>query len=242
MQQDEGYLKDYVRSLLPADAMAAADRRYATEPAFAQEVDEMRLLMELAEMSLRARMREEAQAAEVRARVQARARMPRMAMWAAAAAAVLLVTVGIVWMLQPSQGERIFREYFEHSPRHGSSLGAGNSLPAFRKYDEHRYDTALVLLRAIPRSDGSWDEAQFYIAVSLLALDSTEAGVAGMQGYLEGHDADDARFAEAQWYLGLGLLRLGRLEEGRSVLAKLLDAGGGDGHGEAILEILGRLR
>jgi hypothetical protein len=240
MHQDEEYLKNYVRGLLSSEAMTAADRRYATDPAFAQEVDETRLLMELAEMSLRARMREEAQAAEARTQGQARAGMPHWAMWAAAAGVVLLVTVGIVWMLQPSQGERIFREYFAHSPRHGSSLGTGSSTTAFRQYDEQHYDSALVLLRAIPRSDSSWDAAQYCIAVSLLALDSTEAGVAGMQEYVEGHDADDARFAEAQWYLGLGLLRLGRLEEGRSVLAKLLDAGGGDEHAEDILEILGR--
>jgi hypothetical protein len=219
MEFDEQYIEDYIRRKLADEDMRQADARYSAEPAFAQAVDEMRLLMELAHLSREERMR--AQVADAQARHLAQRSRPRkMPLLLAAATFLLLAVVGGIWVLRPPLGKRIYADEFRMPSSYEQTLGT-QAQAAYRKYDAGEYREALPLLRSIPVGDSAWDKAQFFIAASQLGADSSAAAITGFQGYLDRHIVGDRWYAEAQWYLALALLDVGRLPEAKTMLQAL---------------------
>ena len=248
MDQDEIYIKNYLQRQLPAAEMAAAETRYAADPVWAQQVEERRLLLELAELSLRERMRVEARAAERRAVISAGKGAVGLGLgvggfgryWAVAAVLVLLLGVGAVWVFRAPLGERLFEAYVQHPTHPGASLGGSPVKEAYRYYDAHDYARALPLLRKIPEDSPEGDEAAFYVAYSQLALDTVDAAIAGFGTYIAQHNASEPLYYEAHWYLGLAYLKAGQVADAKHWLQLLLGMPGG-GHRVEIKEILEKL-
>jgi tetratricopeptide (TPR) repeat protein len=217
MNDDEGYIERYVRAELTAMEMAAADARSAADPAFAQAVADMRLLMELAHRARDLRVDDAVRAARARQEAGGRA-TPAIVVWAVAAVVMLLAVVGVFYWLQPVDA----MSYFEAPPSTDAILGGGGMEPAFQRYDAGDYEGALLLLGAIPRTDtADWEEAQYYGAASLMALGHGDLAIPMWEGFLQRNADRSTQYQEARWYLALCYADVGRKADALAILQEI---------------------
>lgn len=151
-----------------------------------------------------------------------------------AAAVILLIAAPAIYFGAPSQNEKIFAAYFEPYPNLTPIVRGDGAADQFQSamlaYERQDYQTALDLFSEIADADDRYASAQFYAALSNLALDNARDAIPRLQYVL---NQGNSLYSDAvEWYLALAIIRNGNLSEGRDILDKLI-AGGSSFENEA---------
>lgn len=142
----------------------------------------------------------------------------------AAAAAVVLVAIGLLFYFAQPNYEKLYAANFEPYPnviaptvRDNGKDEENEVATAFSYYDNRRYADASAAFEKLYQTNGE-DYALFYRSVSLMATGRIQKGIAALENHT--WKEPDNYQTIAQWYLGLGYLKLRNKEKASAHLEK----------------------
>lgn len=238
---EESYIIAYLHGKLAAAEAEAADRRRKEDAAFAQAVEETRLLMEVAHQSRMADMQSRVAAARAEAEAQPRTRRGRPWRILGAVAAVAAVLVFAVnWLLRPTSIDEIVHEAFEPMPS-GHTLGGGTLNEAYQAYQGEKpdYARATELFAKVPPEDKEHGTAQLYLGNCQLALHRYHDAVLTLEALYNGPRPIPME-EDVRWYLALAYLGDGQVVAGEGLLKEIV-ARPRDTYHDRAARVLGRL-
>ncbi|MEO7308016.1 MAG: tetratricopeptide repeat protein [Ferruginibacter sp.] len=143
--------------------------------------------------------------------------------WLAAAAAVLIILIGTVYVLtnKETSPEKLYASYSEHAPVKIQLRGnTGDSLAgmAADKFNNKKYNEALPLLQAYVKQQP--DDIQMNISLGICYLEMSRFTDA--EQVFSAIAAGQTAYAEtANWYLALTALKQKDIEKCRSILSRI---------------------
>lgn len=206
-------IEAYVLDRMSATERAAFELRLASEPDLRAELELERENIRAVELGgLQRTLRS---IAEQDGRVSAGTGAGNWKQFLAyAAAAALVITIGLLWTTRPSQHERLFAEHFVADPGLPVAMSASNdpvfadAMVSYKEGDHTKArDTWMSLLQQEPLND----TLRYFVASSWLA-EGNAAEAIPLLTSLAG--SDTSVFSRpARWYLFLAHLRSGNTEQ-----------------------------
>lgn len=150
----------------------------------------------------------------------------RKANWYAyAAAAAILIIIGLFFYRSQPNYAKIYAENFEIYPNvvaptvrdHGGSE-PNLRATAFSYYDNRRFEDAALAFDELYQATGE-DYAVFYGSMSLMALGDTQKAITAMESHT--WTQTDEYQTMAHWYVGLGYLKLQNKDMAIALLQKV---------------------
>ncbi|CAH1002269.1 hypothetical protein LEM8419_03188 [Neolewinella maritima] len=167
----------------------------------------------------------EAELPPLTAEAAPRRRLPRWS-WAAAAALLLLLGLSYWLLLDPSPTEQIVANEFAWLPRQEATLGPTEDIPdGLRAYDRQDYATAYPLLLQGVEA-GQLDSINLlYTGVAALGAEAPTVARDALQALLDAGTYTQSE-PEIRYYLALAHLQLGDRGAGTQVLQPLTESDG----------------
>ncbi|MEM1319443.1 MAG: tetratricopeptide repeat protein [Bacteroidota bacterium] len=214
-------LLDWLDGLLPADEADQLSKQLEVDPQLRQQlqqVKEARLLLSTAHQN---RILEDVEQIASQEAPPPRLQKPRFRWLQVAAVLLLLLALGGYTLYLPTQysNQALYAQYIEYYPGQGALMTSGGEQgrpaphqQALKPYDQGDYEQALSLLQQVPASSPYYNDIQFYLANTHLALGQAEAAVTILQDLLP-KAAGLGSKSRMRWYLALAHLGAGQLEE-----------------------------
>ncbi len=229
-------IEAYVLDRMDASEREAFEQRMAADGALRAEVEMSRDNIRAVELGGVARMLKVIAAEEVSSRHGASDHAWKQYMKYAAAAAIVLS--GLLWVLRPSAGERLFAEHYAADPGLPVAMSATDD-PAFAdamvSYKEGKYAEARAKWSPLLQAEPMNDTLRYYMASASLALYDADAAIPLLEGLST--DRSSVFHAKSQWFLFLAYVKCDDASKAR---AMALD--NDPIHGESVRAIKARLK
>lgn len=146
--------------------------------------------------------------------------------WPLAAAAVIIIAVGFLYMLfhtGTSTTETLFLSYYKPFPIEVNTRGnVDDKFTVFEKYSSHEYkDAALLFEELISRNDSTVSRPLLYLLLgnSYLNNDDIAKAMASFSIVMESGDVIMAQ--HGKWYYALSLIKINKRKEALQVLNEI---------------------
>lgn len=145
--------------------------------------------------------------------------------WVAAASIILFVaTFGITYFTtnQNSLEERLYNSYYEPFQNNTTSFFKSSTLiEAKKKYNNHEYDIAWLLIENLPNSMTIEAEKTLYAGLTLMELERYTEAINKFK-FLQTDENQTVTNSISQWYLALCYLKTERRKDTKDILEKIV--------------------
>ncbi|MFT3675530.1 MAG: hypothetical protein QM781_06495 [Chitinophagaceae bacterium] len=206
-------IEQYLQQELSPEAAAAFEARLQTDAVLAGQVQEVRtLLLGVQEAALKEQLQEYHKGWNATQPViKQQAGIRQLWRWSAAAA-VLLLAMGIWWWTgRSSATEKLYQAYYKPDPGLLTAMGPATAY-AFEHgmvaYKNEQYQQAIDQWQPLLQTTPSSDTVRYFLGMAWQAMHKYDSAAALLQPLAE--NTNRAFHKEASWYYGLLLIRSGK--------------------------------
>jgi len=235
-------VRRYLNGNMTGDEQAQFKSRLENDPAFAEEVNLNRVLLESIDLHFKSKLKERLQKGDEVFRITPPTKKRTLKQVLAMAASLSLIAVASYFLFyKNADPQQLYDQYHttyynvvDGNVRSGETEAVSR---AFELYDQGDFQAAAHSFERIIKQDKDNMDYIFYQGLSLLEMGNADTAIASFMKVVSA--TDDSWTEPAKWYLGLAYLRAGRSKKAGQVFEEIVGEGGS--YSERAKEILKKL-
>ncbi len=225
MELDIEQVRNYLNGTLPDDQRKEIDRKLQSDPQYAREFEDQKVIIESINHFYRGELKKKLQTRDREIGVRRVKTVSMRRWWAMAAAVMLLAVSGYFLFFYSADPGELFDQYYkpyynvlDGSVRNGETI----SSPGLVLYDEGKYQAAAIALGEELEQNPGDAGLTFYQGLCYLETNEYSAAIDNLRAVsqMETHVLQQP----AQWYLGLTYLKANQPNAAATVFQSIRDS------------------